>query len=393
MIKKAQIKFISIVMCILFIVFLFIFGTITVIMNNVNSRAIEQSIDSTAESVLLTGINDKFIHHKSVICTIKPSPLDSEPEYEIWFDENTFTLESSQKIVKTAFENKYHSGRINNIYYKVYTLNSGPLLVALDATDIRIAANNNLIKLVMIFSAILFVLFIVVSSLSFYVFKPIKDSFTKQKQFISNASHELKTPLAVISANADVIKQDYNSQWVDNIRSQTSRMNVLVEDMLTLAKMDEGRIRLKPEKFILSEEILMCTLPFDAIAYEKGKKFIVNVQPNIVFTGDKASVVQIVNILLDNAFKHASENGEIIVDLHKEKSRILLSVSNTGSKVPAEQANKVFERFYRGDSSRNRETGGSGLGLSIAKSVADANKWKISAQSILNESMSITVIF
>ena len=119
----------------------------------------------------------------------------------------------------------------------------------------------------------------------------------------------------------------------------------------------------------------------------------IDVQPDIIYNGNKDSVNQIVNILLDNAIKHASDKGEIFVYLHKEKGKIELSVSNTGSSIPSNQANKVFERFYRGDSSRTRETGGSGLGLSIAKGVADANKWKIFAQSIMNESMTITVIF
>ena len=132
---------------------------------------------------------------------------------------------------------------------------------------------------------------------------------------------------------------------------------------------------------------------FEQNLREKNKTLIVNVQPNVSYTGNKLCVSQVVNILLDNAIKHASVNGEIIVDFHKEKGKPVLSVSNTGSNVPANQANKVFERFYRADNSRTRETGGSGLGLSIAKSVCDANNWKISAQSVIDECMTITVVF
>ena len=179
----------------------------------------------------------------------------------------------------------------------------------------------------------------------------------------------------------------------DNIKSQTARMDLLVDDMLTLAKIDEGKISVSREKFVISEEILSCVLPFEALAFEKGKTLIINVQPNLTYTGNKTCVNQVLNILLDNAIKHASNNGEIIVDFRKEKGRLVLSVSNTGSNVPANQANKVFERFYRGDNSRTRETGGSGLGLSIAKSVCDANKWNLSAQSVINECMTITVVF
>ena len=169
-------------------------------------------------------------------------------------------------------------------------------------------------------------------------------------------------------------------------------MNSLVEDMLSLAKFDEGTTKLKVEKFNLSNEVFNATLPFEVLAFEKRKKLIINVQPNIAYNGDKACVNQIVNILLDNAIKHANVDGEIVLELKKEKNKnVYLTVFNTGSDVPDQQSNKVFERFYRADSSRSRETGGSGLGLSIAKSVADMNKWKISAISKQNESMTIIV--
>ena len=202
----------------------------------------------------------------------------------------------------------------------------------------------------------------------------------------------LKTPLSIISATTDVLEQETNSQWISNIKSQTVRMNSLVEDMLSLAKFDEGTTKLKVEKFNLSNEVFNATLPFEVLAFEKRKKLIINVQPNIAYNGDKACVNQIVNILLDNAIKHANVDGEIVLELKKEKNKnVYLTVFNTGSDVPDQQSNKVFERFYRADSSRSRETGGSGLGLSIAKSVADMNKWKISAISKQNESMTIIV--
>ena len=144
----------------------------------------------------------------------------------------------------------------------------------------------------------------------------------------------------------------------------------------------------------VSEVITNDTLPFDAVAFEKGKMLLLDVQPNIQYKGDLQSVKNIVNILLDNAIKHAEKGGEIRVSLKKENNKISLTVFNTGSNVPDHQANKVFERFYRADPSRSRESGGgSGLGLSIAKGIATNNKWKISAVSKLNQYMSITVIF
>lgn len=393
MIKRAQIKFICITMTILFVVFFFIFIANTHIVYNANEHTIEQTLNDTAKSFYLTDSEEGFIHSNAIICKISKNDYPQNFSTNIWFDSDVFNAEKANIIVNNILENNYSTGRLNNVYYKIFPTDNEYLLVAIDASDTILSSKSTTLSVFLIFLIIYSILFVTVTSLSFYVFKPIKDAFRKQKQFVSNASHELRTPLAIISANADVLKQDDNNQWIDNIKSQTARMNILVEDMLTLAKIDEGKTSVSREKFVISDEILGNALPFDALAFEKGKTLIINVQPSITYTGNKICVNQVLNILLDNAVKHASENGEIIVDFHKEKGRPVLTVSNTGSNVPANQANKVFERFYRGDNSRARETGGSGLGLSIAKSVCDANKWKISAQSVLNECMTITVIF
>ena len=129
------------------------------------------------------------------------------------------------------------------------------------------------------------------------------------------------------------------------------------------------------------------------MAFENGKTLNIDIEPDILYKGDLLSVKKIVSILLDNAVKHADPCGEILVTLKKENGKTVLTVFNSGSFVPTEDSNKVFERFYRGDSSRSRESGGSGLGLSIAKSIADINKWKINAVSIPEVSMTVTVVF
>ena len=170
-------------------------------------------------------------------------------------------------------------------------------------------------------------------------------------------------------------------------------MSALVGDMLTLAKMDEREKEILPLQFNLSDEIINCTLPFDAVAFEKGKSIDVDVEPDIIYKGDVNSVKNIVNIIIDNAVKHASVNGKILVKLKKENGKAIFTVFNAGSKVPDKDSNKVFERFYRPDDSRSRDSGGSGLGLAIAKGIADSNKWKITAKSVFNKSMTITIVF
>ncbi len=392
MIKRARIRFICITMSILFVVFAVIFGAFYYISFNVNEYQIERTLNDTANDFYLSD-QEVFVHSNSIIAVVH-SPTLSGYSYEFWYDANTFTKERAESIIQSSIKNVYTSGKIGNVYYKIikHDFNTD-IFVATDATQITANFRTNVLNVLFILSQTFLVLLIVVAALSASVFKPIKETLDKQKQFISNASHELKTPIAIISANADVLQAENDTQWASNIKSQTVRMSGLVEDMLSLAKIDEGKVKLKFEKFNISDEITKSALPFDALAFEKHKTLNLFIQPDLFYTGDKQSVKQIVNILIDNAVKHASDNGEIMVELKKENGKIKLAVSNTGSSIPVNSANKIFERFYRGDQSRSRDSGGSGLGLSIAKGLADTNKWKISAVSIPDVSMTITVLF
>lgn len=386
MIRKAQIKFISIVMTILFIVFTVIFGATYYLLKNANEKNVERTLIDTKQSFLLT--EDGLIHANGLIVILGPHGTVAESFRDI----TVFTEEQVVKIVQTALARPYNSGKVGNVYYFVENYQSGQILIASDMTEVIANFRINTLKAFVVLSSIYAILFFIVLSLSFKVFRPIREGFYKQRQFISNASHELKTPLTIISANADVLKQTSNSRWVENIKAQTQRMDLLIADMLSLAKFDEEKIQLNKENCNLSQLVLSSALPFDAVAFEKGKTLILDVDDDLFYNGDVQSIKKIVSILLDNAVKHAKKGGEIIVKLKKESSKYLLSVYNSGSLIPTEQSNKIFERFYRGDSSRSRDSGGSGLGLSIAKSIADANKWKISAISRLNESMTITVV-
>jgi signal transduction histidine kinase len=170
-------------------------------------------------------------------------------------------------------------------------------------------------------------------------------------------------------------------------------MNVLITDMLSLAKLEEGKVTITKQPFDLSEVIMECTLPFEAMVFENKKNIEYMVAPNVKANTDKNSVKMLINILLDNAVKYASENGKIIVYLNRVKNKTIFSIYNTGSNVPNKDSARIFERFYRADSSRSRDSGGSGLGLAIAKNLANRNKWKIYADSKQGESMTITVLF
>ncbi len=394
MIKRAQTVFIAITMSVLLLVFALISGATYILAHSIHEYNVDTLLTDTTKDFATKG--EKNINPDTFIVLIVHHKQTGATNYEFWHDGDTFTEEKINSIIETAIAKPYNSGKVGKVRYKITPIDSVGqkyLLVACDTADSLTAVHQRTNSVFLFLLIVYGVLFYVVYRVSFKVFDPIKQTLKKQKQFISNASHELKTPLAIISANADVLKDDENNQWIKNIQSQTDRMNLLIGDMLTLAKMDEGNLNLSKMEFDLSSEIINSVLPFDAIAFEKGKIIELDVIENVKLLGDLKSAKTIVNILIDNAIKHSDENSTIFVKLKKENGKIVFLVENSGSSVPDKDSNKVFERFYRGDNSRSRDSGGSGLGLSIAKSIADANKWKISAISRLDESMTVKVVF
>lgn len=218
--------------------------------------------------------------------------------------------------------------------------------------------------------------------------KPVEEAYNAQKRFIADASHELKTPIAVINTNLDVLednKQDTiasQEKWFNYIKFQTGRMSKLIENLLYLAKSDNNEMLGTVSDFNLSDAITNILLSFEAVAFEKGLKIDYGkVEENIYFKGNKDSIDQLVLILLDNAAKYAYKNSEIKVSLSVKKQKIYFAVENDCDTIPKENLEKLFDRFYRIEESRARQGGGYGLGLSIAKSIAEKNHGKIEAKS------------
>lgn len=387
MIRKAQIKFIAIIMSILMGFFILLSFITLLFLNDANIKNVDKSLNETIIQ-FENSDNINKTYSKTFIARISGSSV-----LVISTDENTFSEEEAINFTTQAISKPYSSGREGVIFYRIVNVKSSYYLFATDASETFASQKTSVVRICLVNLGVYGLLFVIVYLFSFSVFEPIKESFIKQRQFVSNASHELKTPLTIISANADVLKQTEPNQWVDNIKSQTERLEVLVTDMLEMAKIDETKPKINKEEFNLSDEIIKTALHFDALAFEKGKTLEIDILPDLIYNGDRTSVNKIVNILLDNAVKYATDGGIIKVSLYKKNGKTILSVFNTGSSVPSNQANKIFQRFYRFDNSRSRESGGSGLGLSIAKGLADANKWKISAISKQDEYMIINVTF
>ena len=385
MIKTAQRRFILITLSILFVVFATIFGVIWKINSDNFSREVDFSLSDLQKEYNETG-NIRTFKKVAVIKTNEYNVQNSDGEEN--FSEETISaiIDVAKKAQAEIIDN------IGDVYYTVKLSNTFKTVYIADMQMESERYHSVINKTLLLLTTALVALGIIVWALSGKVFEPIKRILLKQKQFISDASHELKTPVSIISANTDVIRTEENKAYTDSIKNQVERLKFLVNDLLTLARLDEGNVKVIKETFNLSDEVVNSALPFDAVAFEKGKILTLDVEKDIIYDGAKDGVKQILNILLDNAVKYAKDGGEIKVSLKKTGARVVLSVYNDGSLIPDAESNKIFERFYRGDSSRSRESGGNGLGLAIAKSIATANKWQIFAESVYSKSMTLTLI-
>jgi signal transduction histidine kinase len=277
--------------------------------------------------------------------------------------------------------------------YAVVEQTSGTMIIFIDCrSQIQTITFFLLISCAVALATLLLV-FLLVSIFSKRAMKPIVESMEKQKQFITDAGHEIKTPLAIISANADVLElTGGNNEWITSIRNQTSRLDKLVKHLLTLSKMEEGRIELVFTNFNLSEAITEIAESFRAMAEATNKKFYIEVAQGLTLNGDKSSIHQLVSTLLDNAMKYSDQEGTITITVSAAKKGIMLEVYNTVQEIDRSNLNRLFDRFYRADSSRSRETGGYGIGLSIAKSIVEAHHGKITVRSDDSKSICFTVI-
>lgn len=224
------------------------------------------------------------------------------------------------------------------------------------------------------------------------IVRPVAESYEKQKRFITDAGHELKTPITIIRADADVLESelDGESEWISDIRKQTNRLEELTEDLIYLSKMEEENAALQMQSFSFSELVDETAQSFQSLAFSKGKNFSFSVTPDLRVNGDEKALAKLVSILLDNAMKYSPENG--IVELRLEQSGRLARLMVRNSTPPMEKGNadRLFERFAREDRSRNSESGGFGLGLAIAKAVTEAHKGTIHAESEDGVSLTVT---
>ena len=303
-------------------------------------------------------------------------------------DEETaeeYTQTAQQKNKTTGFQGIYR--------YRVTETEDGAKYVFLDCRREISNLRTVLVTTISVSLLGLAAVFVLVVIFSRMVFRPVEESIQKQKRFITDASHELKTPLTIIDANTEVMEMESGeSQWTKSTRKQIQRLSGLVQQLVTLSRLDEEKGLEEKCEFNLSEAVSECVQPYESLAQTREKNLTLNIEENLTYTGDERSIRQLAGILMDNAVKYSSENGNITLTLKKKGKKIFLEVYNDADDLPQGKLDVLFERFYRLDSSRNSGTGGSGIGLSVAKAIVQAHKGKITAENKNGRGLTITVI-
>lgn len=286
------------------------------------------------------------------------------------------TVHSDDDLKKLAQNvirgNKQYGTNDNLAFYKTdkgrYTL-----VTFMDNTVVNENALT-LFRYTLIFGGFALVLFFFLSVfLARKIVNPLEASYQKQKQFISDAGHELKTPISVVSANAELLSREIGDNgWLQNIQYENERMGMLVAQLLDLARTEN--VTPQMEHIDFSRLVAGEALPFESVAFEKGLVLNSNIANGIGVEGNSTQLKQIISILLDNAIRHSKERGEVWLTLTKEHGFAKLSVINKGDEIPTEQREQIFERFYRVDTARNGEDKHYGLGLAIAKAIATSHK-------------------
>lgn len=293
-----------------------------------------------------------------------------------------YTEDDAQTMLDYVLEKGKTDGWYGSLQYFRKDYDRGTLVVFSDRSAEQLLLHKVLLVSILVFLLMEGVVFFLTMILTKRAMRPMQETFERQRQFISDAGHELKTPLTIISANVDILHDEIGeNKWLSYIQSQAERMRVLVGEMMNLTKLEMGDKEKDFVDFSLSEAVSGAALPFEGQAFEQEKQLELEIQENISYHGNPDQIKQLVGIFMDNALKYSKEHGEIRVTLQQVQNKKTLKVYNTGKGIPESEKEKIFQRFYRSDASRARATGGYGLGLSIAQSIADVHKIRIQVES------------
>ncbi len=304
--------------------------------------------------------------------------VDTDGKYLDLRNTEDYTDEEAEQIMQGILAKNKIEGMYGWLQFCTAKKSYGTLIVVTDKTSDQGLLNNLFRTTVIIGICMLLVLLAILVVLSHWITLPVQQAFKRQKQFVSDAGHELKTPLAVLTTNADILQDELGeNKWLTYMQEQIGRMNQLVGDLLRLARMDNATQEYSFLDFDLSMAVAATTLPFESTAFEKHKNLEMDIQPGVHYCGSEQHIRQLCAIFIDNAIKYSNENGIIKVTLLQRGEHQVIEFYNTGCEISPAETQKIFERFYRGDKARtSSKTSGYGLGLAIAKSIMDIHKIK-----------------
>lgn len=409
MIKKLRINFVAIMMGTLLVAFLALFFVLNTFMQNASKGDTEDLLRAICDTdgftqqmgVVVQGTHGELYTAQNP--TYKTMDLRTGRFFyvKVSSDGEIFEAMSNMPFALTqedliayaqhALSAGGASGTRGDFQFMTQEKNYGQIIAFVERSSEARMLSQLLQISTIVAGVTLLILFVFSIFFSKWVVRPVETAFEKQQQFISDASHELKTPLTTIAAGTAVLENEIGENvQLARMKAQTTRMSELINDLLTLATTGESP-RTNHAEFDLSKAVLACALEFESRAYEEGKKYEVNVAPGITYKGDEEQLRRLTAILLDNALKHAGDGGTVKLNFARREKALVLSVYNTGTGIPPEELGKIFDRFYRSDASRSRQSGGFGLGLSIARDTAHAHGGKLAAESKLGEGATFTL--
>lgn len=306
----------------------------------------------------------------------------------------------ADELVSKAMAGDSQKFRIGDSYFmsaRAQYDNGNCLLAIIDRTPYRTQIVNTALQITVLYCCAVALIAVIAFLASARLLHPVSEAFSKQRDLIANASHELKTPLTIISTDISVIKSeplstvDDNAHWIESIDAQIGRMQGLIQNMLELSRLEQSALPM--EELCLSDIAEGACLTFEPVCFEKHVQLQSDIQPGISMTGDKNSLERLFVILLDNAIKYCG-NGKVGLELNKDKKNIRVLVLNTGECITKEEAEHVFDRFYRTDGARKNDDNQSfGLGLSIAQATVKAHMGSISCRGIEGKGTVFEVTF
>lgn len=309
--------------------------------------------------------------------------VDEDKGYSVVFSNNDseYSKEYLVKIAKDIFSEKKGEGVVNHFRYKIANTDTGTLISFIDYTIWEHQQYQMMIYSILIGFVGMIIMFFIALFLARWLIKPINTAFEKQKQFISDAGHELKTPLTIMNASLDMLgSENGENKYFRYIREENNRMTALVHELLSLSSLEKTNEKINFEKIDLSRILEGTCLPFECLAFENELHLELQIQEGVYILGNEKQIRQLIGVLVDNAIKHTYVNGSVIVRLDVDKGKAVLQVKNEGEPIPEDERSKIFDRFYRVDKARNRKEGRYGLGLAIASSIAEVHKSKISVE-------------